>query len=349
MKRAEHRLDEVLGLFARKTIVERLKEQIPKVVIITMLLLIPFIGVKGYWLDVLIRTNIFLVFTISLDFFSGTTFYLNLGHSFIIGLAAYLLALLNVYYGIPVEVGIPLSTLIACVLSLTLFLPSIRVKGVYFSIMSLLFPIIFTGIATTQPFSIFLGGEGGLRSKQLFLGLAKSLPVRHRLMFLQLSYYYLSLIVAVISYVVLHKLAYSDFGFTLRAIGQDEELAEVSGVDTFKVKLKGFLISSFFASLAGSFYASIKPPVTLDYVSVSAILMPVLTAMIVGGVGTITGPTIATYVLIILYEVLWGVVGEWRTIIYMSLLLVFVLLRPQGIAYYLYLKLKGVIRRLIKH
>ncbi len=336
-------------MFVRKTVTERLKEQLPRIMVVAALFLIPLIGVKGYWLDVLTRINIFLIFAITLDFFSGTTLYLNLGHSFIIGLAAYTLAILNVYYGIPVEVGIFISTIITCILSLVLFLPSIRVKGVYFAIMSLLFPIIFIGIATTQPFSIFLGGEGGLRSKQLFLNIAKALPVKYRLMFLQLSYYYLSLIIAIISYIVLYKLAYSDFGFTLRAIGQDEELAEVSGIDTVKVKLKGFLISSFFASLAGSFYASIKPPVTLDYVSTATILLPALTAMIVGGMGTIVGTAIATYVLIILYEILWNIVGEWRTIIYMLLLLVFVILRPQGIMYYLYLKLKSVLKRMIRH
>ncbi len=335
-------------MFARKTITERIREQLPKIAVVVTFSLVPFMGVRGYWLDVLVRMNTFLVFALTLDFFSGTTLYLNLGHSFIVGLAAYTLAILNVYYGIPVEVGVLISAIIACALSLVLFLPSIRVKGVYFAIMSLLFPIIFIGIATTQPFSIFLGGEGGLRSKQLFLEVAKSLPVEHRLIFLQLSYYYISLVIAIVTYVVLYKLAYSDFGFTLRAIGQDEELAEAAGIDTVKVKLKGFLISSFFASLAGSFYASVKPPVTLDFVAPATVLMPVLTAMIVGGMGTIVGTAIATYVLIILYEVLWAFVGEWRTIIYMSLLLVFVILRPQGIMFFLYLKLKALMKRLIK-
>jgi len=335
-------------MFVRKTLIDRLREESLSLAVLIVLLIIPFLGIRGYWLDILIRINVFLVFAITLDFFSGTTFYLNLGHSFIIGLAAYTLAILNVYYGIPVEIGIFISTIITCILSLVLFLPSIRVRGVYFAIMSLLFPIIFIGIATTQPFSIFLGGEGGLRSKQLFLSIAKSLPVKYRLMFLQLSYYYLSLIIAIVSYIMLYKLAYSDFGFILRAIGQDEELAEVSGINTVKAKLKGFLISSFFASLAGSFYAAIKPPVTLDFVSTATILLPILTAMIVGGMGSIIGTAIATYALIILYELLWGIVGEWRTIIYMVLLLVFVILRPQGVMYYLYLKFKDITKRLMR-
>ncbi len=317
--------------------------------LIALLSIVPLVGVKGYWLDVLIRANIFLVIAITLDFFSGTTLYLNLGHSFIVGLAAYILAILNVYYGVPVEVGLIISTLTACALSLVLFLPSIRVRGVYFAIMSLLFPIIFIGIATTQPFSIFLGGEGGLRSKQLFFDVIKLLPPKLRLPFIQFSYYYLSLVLAVIAYAVLYRLAYSDFGFALRAIGQDEELVEVSGVDTFKVKLKGFLISSFFASLAGSFYAAIKPPVTPDFVSTSTILLPALTSMIVGGMGTIVGPAIAAYVLTILYEVLWMVVGEWRTVMYMLLLVLFVILRPQGIVYYLYAKLRTTLRRVARH
>ncbi len=327
-------------MFRKKTLGEKLREKALHIVVLAVLVLLPLMGLRGYWLDIVIRINVFLVFAITLDFFSGTTFYLNLGHSFIIGLAAYILAILNVYYGVPVEIGIFISTAMASILSLLLFLPSLRVRGVYFAIMSLLFPIVFTGIATTQPFSIFLGGEGGLRSKQLFLGFIKTLPVNMRLMFLQLSYYYLSLILAVISYIVLYKLGYSNFGFTLRAIGQDEELAEASGVNTTIEKLKGFLIASFFASLAGSFYAAIKPPVTLDFVSTATILLPILTAMIIGGMGSIVGTAIAVYVLTFAYEILWGIVGEWRTLIYMVLLLVFVILKPHGIIYYLYLRFK---------
>ena len=142
-------------------------------------------------------------------------------------------------------------------------------------------------------------------------------------------------------------MAYSDFGFTLRAIGQDEELAEISGVNTFMVKLKGFLISSFFAGLAGAFYAAIKPPVTLDFISPSTVLLPILTAMIIGGMGTIVGTAIATYILMIIYELLWGVVGEWRTIVYMVLLFTFVILKPQGIIHYIYVRIVNKIRGVV--
>ena len=335
-------------MFKKKTLIEKLKEKIVSLIILAILLLLPLIGLRGYWLDVLIRMNIFLVFAITLDFFSGTTYYLNLGHSFIIGLAAYILAILNVYYNVPVEMGIIVAAILSSILSLILFLPSLRVKGVYFAIMSLLFPIVFTGLATTQPFSLYLGGEGGLRSKQLFFGIIKMLPPNTRLIFLQLSYYYLSLLIAIMSYIILYRLGYSGFGYTLRAIGQDEELAEASGVNTTIEKLKGFLIASFLASLAGSFYAAIKPPVTLDYVSTSTILLPILTAMIIGGMGSIIGTAIAVYTLTFVYEILWGFVGEWRTLIYMLLLLIFVIIRPHGIMFYLYLKFKKYYEAFIK-
>jgi len=332
-------------MFARRSFIQQLKSKCLHILILGVLTSLPFLGLRGYWLDILARTNLFLIISISLDFFSGTTYYLNLGHSFIVGLAAYILALLNVYYGTPIEIGVIISTAATTILSLILFLPGIRVKGFYFTVVSLLFPIIFIHIATTQPFSLFLGGEGGLRSKYLFYSIIRQISPKYRIQFLSLGYYYISLSLAVISYAVLYKLAYSDFGFMMRALGQDEELAEVSGIDTLKFRLKGFLVSSFFASLAGSFYAAMRPPVTINFASTSSILMPALTAMVVGGTGSIVGTAIAGYILSIIYELLWSLVGMWRTAIYMTILIIFVLLKPQGIVFSLYIKFRATLRR----
>ncbi len=317
---------------------------ITKIIILVVLFVLPFTGlVNEYWLSVLTRVNIFLVLAITFDFFSGTTLYLNLGHSFIVGLAAYSLAIFNIFAHIPVALAIPLATITATIISLLLFLPSIRVKGEYFAILSLLYPIILISIATTQPFSAYLGGEAGLMSDQLLLGYALKLSPEHSLFFLTTSYYLLSLAMAVAAFIILYKLAYSDFGFTLRAIGEDEELAEATGVNTTRVKLKGFLIASALASLAGSFYAAIKPPITTDFVSPDSILIPILTAVIVGGLGSIVGTAISSYILFIIYEALWGVFGVWRTVVYMLILIVFVVLKPEGIMYQLYVKARKVL------
>lgn len=332
-------------VFVKKTYKQKVVENLHSIIVIAVLASIPFTGVGGYWLDVLTRVNIFLLIALALDIYSGTTYYLNLGISFTVGLSAYLLAILNINLGVPTELSIPLSALLSTLFSLLIFLPSLKVKGVYFAITSLLTPIIFAGIVTTQPFSLYLGGEGGLRPAQLLLSYARTLPPGVRLQFLQLSYYYLTLLIALVIFTITYKIAYSDFGFMLRAIGQDEVLAEVAGINTLKVKTLGFLYSSFIAALAGSLYGALRPPVTVDLLIPANTLMPALTAVIVGGLGSIVGSAIATYILLLVYEVLWGFIGRWRVIAYMALLIIMVLIKPQGVLFPLYIKVRKLIRR----
>lgn len=331
-------------MFKKRTLLDKIKGNLVGIISLAILAALP-ISVGDFLLDTLVRTYIFVVLAITLDFFSGTTGYLNLGHSFIFGISAYLVGILYIYLKLPTEVAVLGAGLIGTCLSFLLVLPSLRIKEVYFAILSLLYPIIFIGIVTTQPFSLYLGGEGGLRFKQLFIDVARNLPPAQRLEFLHNSYYYLSLAFMACVYIALYKLAYSEFGFKLRGIGQDETLAEAVGLNTTEAKIKGFLLSAVFTSYAGALYAGMRPPVTVDFASTGAILLPTLTAMIVGGAGTIVGPAIAAFALTLIYQYLWEVVGMWRTVVYMVILLAFVLIRPQGIIFDMYLRFKNLMKR----
>jgi branched-chain amino acid transport system permease protein len=331
-------------VFAKRSAKDLIVGKIPFLIALAVLTLLPFLNVGGFWLDVLTKVNLFLLVTLAIDLYSGTTYYLNLGVSFTFGFAGYSLALLNVYYGIPTEYSMLLAIPISIFFSLAILLPSLKIRGVYFAILSLLVPIIFIGIVTAQPFSLYLGGEGGLRFKQLFLDFARSLPPGVRLTFLQYSYYYISLAAAVVGYVIAYKIGFSDFGFMLRAVGQDEELAEGTGINTLKVKVIGFLISSAYASVAGALYASMRPPVTVDLVVPANTLIPPLTSVIVGGLGTLIGPAIANYLLLLTYELLWGLIGRWRVIAYMLLLIIIITIKPQGIVFKAYVEVRKFLR-----
>ncbi len=331
-------------VFAKRSTKDLIIGKTPFFAVLAGLTLLPLLGVGGYWLDVLTKVNLFLLVTLAIDLYSGTTYYLNLGVSFTFGFAGYALALLNIYYGIPIEYSIFLAVPISVFFSLVILLPSLRIRGVYFAILSLLIPIVFIGIVTAQPFSLYLGGEGGLRYKQLFLDFARSLPPGIRLTFLQYSYYYISLVAAVIGYLIAYKIGFSEFGFMLRAVGQDEELAESVGINTLKVKVIGYLISSMYVSVAGALYASMRSPVTVDLVVPANTLVPPLTSAIVGGLGTIIGPAIANYMLLLTYESLWGLIGRWRVIVYMLLLITIVVIKPQGLVFRIYLDLKKRLR-----
>ncbi len=329
--------------FAKPSIKRRLVRYVPSITIMVAYSCIPLLGIRGFWLDVLTRANIFALLTLSLDLYSGTTFYLNLGISFIAGSSAYVVALLYRYLGMVPEYSIIPAIAVAIALSTVIFLPSIRVRGVYFSVLSLLLPLIMVSLITSQPLSLYLGGEGGIPLPSLFSSYARMLPPRERIPFLQLTWFYLTTALTIVAAVLSYKLAYSNFGFMLRAIGQDEELAEASGIDTTRVKLLGFLVSSTLAATAGALYAAIRPPVTVDVLIPANTLVPPLTAVILGGMGTIIGPLATNYITIVAYELLWDAIGRWRTIAYMLLLIVLVILKPQGVVFHIYLKLRKAI------
>ncbi len=326
--------------FAKPARLKKVKRLLPALVAVAVYAALPALGLRGYWLDVLTRANIFLLITLSLDLYSGTTLYLNLGIPFTVGTAAYALAILNGFYGVPVEYGILPAVLVSVALSFAIFLPSLRVRGAYFSILSLLLPIIAAGLVTSQPISLYLGGEGGISFSPLLFSYARTLPLRERVPFLQSSHFYISVAAAALALAIAYKVAYSDFGFMMRSIGQDELLAEASGIDTLRVKLLGFIVSSSLAAFAGALYAAMRPPVTSEVFIPANTLVPPLTAMILGGMGTILGPVAANYLTLIVYEALWDVLGRWRSVLYMALLILLVLLKPQGVIYHSYLKMK---------
>ena len=285
-----------------------------------LLFLIPLATEEPYVLRTLIFANIYVIFAVSWDFISGYTGLMNFGHALFFGAAANTSALLNLRLGLEPWATIPIGALAAVLAGLIVCLPALRLRGPYFSLISLAFPLILLGAVFA--FTDFTGGELGIS------GIARISDSRT-------VEYYISVLVMLGSVFIMWKLtdAKSSFvrlGIILHAIREDEIAARASGINTVRYKLLAFAIGGFFAGVAGGFYAHfmrIAGPSTLDlFLSFQAIIWAVF-----GGICSIYGPLVGVYILYPLTEFL-RVVPELRILIFAFVVVLILLFMPEGIA-----------------
>jgi branched-chain amino acid transport system permease protein len=285
-----------------------------------LLFLIPLATSEPYILRTLIFANIYVIFAVSWDFISGYTGLINFGHALFFGVAAYTSALLNLRLGLEPWATIPIGALVAVLAGLIVCLPALRLRGPYFSLISLAFPLILLGAVFA--FTDFTGGELGIS------GIARISDSRT-------VEYYISVLVMLGSVFIMWKLtdAKSSFvrlGIILHAIREDEIAARASGINTVRYKLLAFAIGGLFAGVAGGFYAHsmrIAGPSTLDlFLSFQAIIWTVF-----GGICSIYGPLVGVYILYPLTEFL-RVVPELRILIFAFIVVLILLFMPEGIA-----------------
>ncbi len=284
------------------------------IVLLVLLLFMPALTRDHYILTILIFANIFAVFGASWDILAGVTGIFSFGQAFFFGGAGYISALLNVELGLPPLLTIPLGGACGMIVGLVFGLPSLRLKGPYFTIMSLLFPTTATGLIYMFPGPF--GGEAGIYGLD---------PISNDIAIT----YFASLFLMLGSIFVLMKIASSRLGLIFRSIRDDADTAEATGINTTKYKFLSFAISGLFAGLAGAFQAhflmSISPSIFNPVNSFNAILYAAL-----GGMGTIFGSVGGAFIMSILNEALRGI-AEFRVLIYaIAMMLVFRYL-PEGI------------------
>lgn len=282
--------------------------------LVVSLLLFPAITTDYYILMILIYANVYAVFAASWDILAGVTGQFSFGQALFFGIAAYVSGYLNLHLGLPPWMTVPLGGAFGVVVGFVVALPSLRLKGPYFAITSLIFPSILSGIIFMYP--DLTGGEEGLYG---LTQLSNSITVT----------YYLSLFLMLISIFILFRIASSRIGMIFRSIRDDEEVAEASGINTVKYKFLSFGLSGLFAGIAGGFQAHllmyVGPFIFNPFYSFQAILYAGL-----GGIGTIVGSVGGAYLMSILNEILRDLV-EFRVLITAVVMLLVFRYLPKGL------------------
>lgn len=280
-----------------------------------------------YLFHIIVIACIYIVLSTSLDLLMGHTGLLSVAQGAFYGIGAYTYALLAIHYKAPFLLCVLTSMSLAALASLTVSLPSMRLRGDYFVIATFGFQIIlFNVLNNWVDFTRGPHGIAGIPQPSLF-GWLINTPSEVVI---------LAVIFTASAYLSLRLLVLSPFGRVLHAIREDEIFAQSLGKNTLLFKVKAFAISAALAAAAGSLYASY---ITYIHPSGFNILESVLltSMVIIGGAGSLWGSVAGAVLLVLLPEVLRfiglpsAIAANLRQIIYGALIVIVMLYRPRGL------------------
>ena len=290
-----------------------------------LILLPKLLSVSQQEILVFIVINILLVTSYRLLTLTGEW---SLAHVVIMGVGAYGSALVSKRLGVPVPLSILAGASTAALLAFLLSFPLFRMKGFYFLIGSFAAGEVIRLIWKWSELTWLFGGPKGIKLIPPF----PDIEALSADFYDPVHYYYLCLLVVAVSLFVLYRIENSRIGLTFHAIHWQDKLAESVGVSTFRYRTLAFVVSSFFAGLAGGLYAHYVGAIAPDRFNVEEMVYVLIWA-IVGGTATFYGPILGVVVLTILNEVVLRALGvdEMRPMFYGAILILFILFLPNGL------------------
>ncbi|MFB3888653.1 MAG: branched-chain amino acid ABC transporter permease [Candidatus Bathyarchaeia archaeon] len=205
----------------------------------------------------------------------------SLGHAAFLGIGGFASALLATRLGLPPIVGLLVGSLVSAGIGLLIGLACIRLKAWFLAMVTFGFSVIIVTIIS-QYDSIF-GGMIGFPTPSI---VPQGVP-----------FFYATLAIAVVSLVAIYWVMKSKMGLAFKAIHENEAEAKMVGINTGKYKLFAFIISTFFAGLAGGLYAESNLFIQISIFEPYYSFLPLIMA-VVGGLGTIEGPIIGSAIIV---------------------------------------------------
>jgi len=295
--------------------------------VIIALFFVPVITTNTYYHYILIMIFLNAILALSLRLIMNTG-EISFAHAAFMAAGAYASAILVTRTGLNVWAAFPIAALISAALAVVVGIPALRVKGVYFFLVSFAFGMVVVLIIKSWPG--FLGGTYGIGDVPQPEGITTTG-----------SFYFLALGLTALTLVVMYLLDNSRFGIALKAIKGNDRLAESVGISIMKHKVAAFAIGCFFAGLAGAFYAHFIQHVG-PYVFDFSRSMQILMYAVIGGTGHILGPIIGAGVLSTLQEV-FKEFQSYSSIAFGAILVLTMLFLPGGIT-----SIPGKIKSLIE-
>jgi branched-chain amino acid transport system permease protein len=285
-----------------------------------LLLILPLL-LDDYQTSVAVLAGIYVMLGLSLNIIVGYAGLFQLGHAAFYGLGAYTAAILNLHFGIPIFVLMPVGAIVAGIFAFLISRPILHLRGDYLCIVTIAFGEIFRIALKNDVFGL-TGGPNGLYgiSRPELLGLVFSRPIH---------YYYLVLTFVVFTVFAARRLEHSRLGRAWMYVREDELAAESMGVDTTRVKLIAFVVGSAWAGLAGVIYASryrvIAPE---NFTFVESVIM--FCIVVLGGIGSVPGILVGTAGMVVLPEMVRQA-KNWRDAWLGVAMILMMIVRPEGL------------------
>ncbi len=277
----------------------------------------------------LMKALCFALFASAFNLLLGYTGLLSFGHAMFLGTAGYVCGHAVKVMGFPTELGILAGVLASTLLGYVVGALAIRRQGIYFAMITLAFSQMLYFIYLQAPFT---GGEDGLQAipRKTLLGMVNLDD--------DISMYYFTYGIVVFGFWMIYRTIHSPFGQVLKAIRENEARALSLGYDVDKYKLLAFVLSCALSGLAGATKALVFKFETLTDVhwamSGEAVLMTLL-----GGMGTILGPTVGAFIVVTLQNQLAELEG-WVTVITGVIFVICVLAFRRGVVGEIAVRLK---------
>jgi len=295
-----------------------IKHYLPWIIYFVFFVGIVVVNPGAHYIHLVARVIIFSLYAVAFNLLYGTTGLVSFGHALFYGIGAYVTGMLVKATGPEYFlVYILLGAVGAAFVSFFIGLLTLRLTGIYFTMLTLAFAQLVWGL--TFKLYNFTGGDDGIQaiSKPALLtgGVTK--------------YYLFSFLVVTVCIHVLWRIRMSPFGSVLNSIRQNPQRITFLGLNVYKNQLKAYIVSAFFAGVAGGLYAgldgSIHPDMLHWPTSGNAILMATI-----GGMGTFFGPVVGAGILTGLEEIVGKYTEYWS--FYIGIVVLFVvLLFPNGV------------------
>jgi branched-chain amino acid transport system permease protein len=296
-----------------------------------ILLFLPKV-LSNYWMEIFILIFFYAYLGQCWNILTGYTGSISLGHALYVGVGAYTSTRLAMVFGLTPWVGMIVGALLAMCVGLAIGFLGFRfgLKGVYFVLITISFAEIGRLIA------LHMDSLGS------FMGLFMDFKPGFWNMHFKgnLPYYYISLGLLVFSMIVVRIMETSKFGRYLVAIREDEEAAESLGINTFKFKMWAIALSAFMTALGGTFDANRIFHLSPDRVMSMALSIEIILRPIIGGMGTVLGPIVGSFLITLPAEWTRAYLSEvgrpgLHMVIYGFVLIFSVFFFPRGIMPYL--------------
>lgn len=288
-------------------------------IIAGLLALLPLIGLSSYWMHILILVIMWSVIGMAWNLLGGYCGQVSFGHAAFFGVGAYTAGILYNKLGVSAWWGLPLSIFIVTIFALVIGYICLRLKGPFFALGTLAMGVILR--VTAENLTGITEGDLGIM-------------IRERTWVDKTWYFYVILVIALLSFALVKRVIESKLGYYFVAIREDQDAAESLGINTTLYKTIALSLSAVITGLAGAFYTNymgyIDPKIVFALHDISIVTIMVV---MVGGVATYWGPFVGAIIMVFLAEIIRTIpkLGAAHHTFFGILLIIIIIFLPNGV------------------
>jgi branched-chain amino acid transport system permease protein len=287
----------------------------PRLLLILAMFVVPLVMPSIYHKRLICLLFIYGLLAISFDFLTNYVGLVCLGGALFMGVGGYVAGSLNALLGLPPVITIIIATLGGAAICTILLIPCLPLRGIYFAIVTLVYPLLLGRIIEATR---ILGGTDGMPGLSTYPS----------------PWVDLYLVIGVTALVLfgLRRLVNEDIGLVFRGIKDNDQTVTACGVNITAYRTRAVYIASAIGCFAGAYLCHLYGWVGLSFFALDFSIIPIAAA-IVGGMGTLVGPLLGSAIIVPLSEILRAF-GGLRIVFYALILILFIAFRPEGLMNY---------------